>query len=345
MNIPGMNIPGMNNSGMNGFDRIGVIGGGAWGTALAALAAGNGDVLLWGRNANVVAGVKGRHSNSLYLPDIALPASLRATGNLADLAACDALLLAMPAQSLRDFAQRIGKQIGRDKPLLLTAKGIEIATGSLLGQVLAEELPEAPALVLSGPTFAAEVARGLPTAITLAGNDAELTAALAARLSRPTFRPYASDDPVGAQIGGAVKNVLAIACGIVLGRRLGDNARAALITRGLAEMTRLGLRLGGRMETLMGLSGLGDLVLTCSGAQSRNLSLGQALGEGADLVAYRAARRTVAEGEFTATALHGLCARLDIEMPICAAVHAILHQGADIDATIAGLLARPLKSE
>ncbi len=330
---------------MSVFNRIGVIGGGAWGTALAALAAEGGDAMLWARNADVVADVNGRHCNSLYLPDIALPANLRATADLADLAACDALLLAMPAQTLRAFARQIGERIGANKPLVLTAKGIEIASGALLGQVLVEELPEAPALILSGPTFAAEVARGLPTAATLAGGDAGLVAALAARLSRPTFRPYASDDPVGAQIGGAVKNVLAIACGIVLGRRLGDNARAALITRGLAEMTRLGLRLGGRSETLMGLSGLGDLVLTCSGAQSRNLSLGRALGEGADLADYRAGRRTVAEGEFTATALHGLCARLQLEMPICAAVHAILHQGADIDATIAALLSRPLKNE
>ncbi|MBX3453405.1 NAD(P)H-dependent glycerol-3-phosphate dehydrogenase [Ferrovibrio sp.] len=330
---------------MSVFNRIGVIGGGAWGTALAALAAEGGDAMLWARNADVVADVNGRHCNSLYLPDIALPTNLRATTDLADLAACDALLLAMPAQTLRAFARQIGERIGANKPLVLTAKGIEIASGALLGQVLVEELPEAPALILSGPTFAAEVARGLPTAATLAGGDAGLVAALAARLSRPTFRPYASDDPVGAQIGGAVKNVLAIACGIVLGRRLGDNARAALITRGLAEMTRLGLRLGGRSETLMGLSGLGDLVLTCSGAQSRNLSLGRALGEGVDLAAYRAGRRTVAEGEFTATALHGLCARLQLEMPICAAVHAILHQGADIDATIAALLSRPLKNE
>ncbi|WP_374631106.1 NAD(P)H-dependent glycerol-3-phosphate dehydrogenase [Ferrovibrio sp.] len=330
---------------MSVFNRIGVIGGGAWGTALAALAAEGGDAMLWARNADVVADVNGRHCNSLYLPDIALPANLRATADLADLAACDALLLAMPAQTLRAFARQIGERIGANKPLVLTAKGIEIASGALLGQVLVEELPEAQALILSGPTFAAEVARGLPTAATLAGGDAGLVAALAARLSRPTFRPYASDDPVGAQIGGAVKNVLAIACGIVLGRRLGDNARAALITRGLAEMTRLGLRLGGRSETLMGLSGLGDLVLTCSGAQSRNLSLGRALGEGVDLAAYRAGRRTVAEGEFTATALHGLCARLQLEMPICAAVHAILHQGADIDATIAALLSRPLKNE
>lgn len=330
---------------MSNFHRIGIIGGGAWGTALAALAAESGEALLWARNADVVADVNTAHRNNLYLPDIALPATLRATGNLADLAACDALLLAMPAQSLRDFARQIAAQIGDGKPLVLTAKGIEIASGALLGQVLAEELPQAPVLVLSGPTFAAEVARGLPAAVTLAGSDAALTAALAERLSRPTFRPYASDDPIGAQIGGAVKNVLAIACGIVLGRRLGDNARAALITRGLAEMTRLGLRLGGRMETLMGLSGLGDLVLTCSGAQSRNLSLGRALGEGVALETYRAGRRTVAEGEFTATALHGLCARLGIEMPISAAVHAILHQNADIDATIAGLLARPLKNE
>lgn len=325
--------------------RLGIIGGGAWGTALAALSAEQGDTLLWARNAEVVASVNQQNANPLYLPGIALPQSLRATADLAALKDCDALVLAVPAQTLRHFAREIWKQLPSHAPIIITAKGIEIDSGKLPGDILQEILPNRPLAILTGPTFAAEVARGLPTAATLACYDATLGAALVQRIGRPTFRPYLSDDVTGTQIGGAVKNVLAIACGIVVGRKLGDNARAALITRGLAEMTRLGLALGGRPETLMGLSGLGDLVLTCSGAQSRNLSLGIALGEGKNLNEIQAGRRSVAEGVFTAKALHHLCARLEIEMPIAAAVHAILHEGAAIDQTIAALLARPLKTE
>jgi len=325
--------------------RLGIIGGGAWGTALAALSAEQGDTLLWARNADVVASVNQQHANPLYLPGIALPQSLRATAELAALKDCDALVLAVPAQTLRHFAREIWTKLPSHAPIVITAKGIEIDSGKLPGDILQEILPNRPLAILTGPTFAAEVARGLPTAATLACTDATLGAALVQRLGRPTFRPYLSDDVTGAQIGGAVKNVLAIACGIVVGRKLGDNARAALITRGLAEMTRLGLKLGGRPETLMGLSGLGDLVLTCSGAQSRNLSLGTALGEGKSLAEIQAGRRSVAEGVFTAKALHHLCARLEIDMPIAAAVHAILHDNAAIDQTIAALLARPLKTE
>lgn len=327
------------------YRRIGVIGGGAWGTALAALAAAGGEALLCARNAEVLASIRATRTNPLYLPGITLPETLAVTGSLADLSACDALLLAMPAQTLREYLPRIRDEIGGRMPLVLTAKGIEIATGELLSQVVTDILPDAPLAVLSGPTFAREVAQGLPAAVTLAAADPALAAGLARRLSRPTFRPYASDDVIGAQIGGALKNVLAIACGVVMGRRLGDNARAALITRGLAEMVRLGTGLGGRAETLMGLSGLGDLVLTCSGLQSRNLSLGIALGEGMQMEAYLSGRRSVAEGMYTARAVHGLAARRGLDLPISAAVHAILYEGAAIDATIAGLLARPLKAE
>ncbi len=323
------------------LNSIGIVGAGAWGTALAALAAEHGPALLWARDADLATRIDAEKRNDAYLPGIALPAGLRATGDLGALLDCDALLLAMPAQHARHFAAVLGNR----RPLVLTCKGIEIETGKLLAEAVAEAAPGAPLAVLTGPTFAAEIAQGLPAAATLACEDATLAAALAERLSRPTFRLYTTDDMVGSQIGGAVKNVLAIACGIVLGRRLGDNARAALITRGLAEMTRLGLALGGRPETLMGLSGLGDLVLTCSGPQSRNLSLGIALGQGQTLDGFLAGKRSVAEGMFTARALHRLCARLGLEMPIAAAVHAILHQQAEIDATIAALLARPLKME
>jgi glycerol-3-phosphate dehydrogenase (NAD(P)+) len=228
--------------------RIGVIGGGAWGTALAALSASNdpgqGDTLLWARNAEVVDNINAQHRNTLYLPDVELPANLKATSDLAALKDCDALVLAVPAQTLRTFAQEIWKTLPGHAPLVIAAKGVEIGSGKLPGEVLHDVLPARPVAILTGPTFASEVARGLPAAATLACADATLGAALVQRLGRPTFRPYLSDDVTGAQIGGAVKNVLAIACGIVMGRKLGDNARAALITRGLAEMSRLGLSLG-----------------------------------------------------------------------------------------------------
>jgi glycerol-3-phosphate dehydrogenase (NAD(P)+) len=325
--------------------KMGVIGGGAWGTALAALSAEQGDTLLWARNAEVVGSINGSHSNPLYLPDVKLPAALKATGDLAALKDCNALVLAVPAQTLRSFADTIRAALPIAAPIVIAAKGIEISTGLLPAEVLAELLPGRQLAILSGPNFASEIARGLPAASTLACADAALGAALVQRLGRATFRPYLSDDVTGAQIGGAVKNVLAIACGIVIGRRLGDNARAALITRGLAEMTRLGLALGARRETLMGLSGLGDLVLTCSGTQSRNLSLGIALGEGQALETILSARRTVAEGVHTARAIEALALKHGVDMPICAAVDAVLHKAAGIDDMLAALLARPFKME
>ncbi|HYD30760.1 MAG TPA: NAD(P)H-dependent glycerol-3-phosphate dehydrogenase, partial [Azospirillaceae bacterium] len=228
---------------------------------------------------------------------------------------------------------------------VICAKGIEQGGFRLLSESVAEVLPQAVPAVLSGPTFAAEVARGLPTAVTLACADTELGARLVETLGSRFFRPYLSDDVVGAQVGGAVKNVLAIACGIVDGRRLGDNARAALVTRGLAEITRLALTLGARPETLGGLSGLGDLVLTCTSPQSRNMSLGLALGQGRHLADILAERHSVAEGVYTAGAVVGLAARMNVDMPICAAVDAILNAGADIGATVAGLLSRPFRIE
>ena len=327
------------------LNRIGVIGGGAWGTALAALSAEQGDTILWARNADVVRSINNTHSNPLYLPDVKLPTNLRATGELAGLKDCDALVLAVPAQTLRPFAEAIRTALPLAAPVVIAAKGIEISTGLLPSDVLGELLPGCSLAILSGPNFASEVARGLPSASTLACSDAAIGAALVQRLGRPTFRPYLSDDVTGAQIGGAVKNVLAIACGIVIGRKLGDNARAALITRGLAEMTRLGLALGAKRETLMGLSGLGDLVLTCSGTQSRNLSLGIALGAGQSLEQIMGARRTVAEGVHTAQAIEALAGKYGVDMPICAAVDAVLHKDAGIDAALAALLARPFTTE
>ena len=227
----------------------------------------------------------------------------------------------------------------------MCSKGIEQDSGKLMTQVLAEVLPDQPLAVLSGPTFASEVARGLPTAVTLAAEDPALGAVLVDALGSRAFRPYLSGDPVGAQAGGAVKNVIAIACGVVSGRALGDNARAALITRGLAEIMRLGRALGGHAETLMGLSGLGDLTLTCTSTQSRNTALGMALGEGQILDAFLSGRRSVAEGLFSAAAVTALAERHGIDMPIASGVDAILNQGAGIDETVESLLARPFRAE
>jgi len=329
------------------FHRIGIIGAGAWGTALAVTVARAGAaVRLWARESEVADSVNRRHENELFLPGIQLGDGIQATTALDELAqGADLLLVVVPAQHVRATLRSLGKSIIPGTPVVIATKGIEIATGALMGDVVEAALPGHPQAVLSGPTFAIEVARGLPTAVTLASRDPALGAALVRRLGTASFRPYLSDDPIGCETGGSVKNVLAIACGIVTGRGLGDNARAALITRGLAEMTRLAVAMGGRPETLMGLSGLGDLVLTCTAMQSRNCSLGAALGEGRTLDAVQAERRSVAEGVDTATAVAALARRLGVEMPIVAAVEAILHQGAAIDDEIRRLLARPFRAE
>jgi glycerol-3-phosphate dehydrogenase (NAD(P)+) len=331
---------------MTALQRIGVVGGGAWGTALAVTMRRAGrDTLLWAREAEVVEAINTRHENAVFLPGIALDPAIVATADLAAMAACDALLLVVPAQHLRAVATALAPALPPATPVVLCAKGIEEKTGALMSEVASASLPGAALAVLSGPTFAAEVARGLPTAVTLATADPAIGQTLIAALGTRSFRPYLSDDVVGAEIGGAVKNVLAIACGVIDGEKLGDNARAALITRGLAEMVRLARAKGGRAETLMGLSGLGDLTLTCTGLQSRNHSLGVALGEGRSLAEILGARRSIAEGVASAAAVDELAKRLGIEMPIVAAVAAILHRGAAIGATIDALLARPFRSE
>jgi glycerol-3-phosphate dehydrogenase (NAD(P)+) len=328
------------------MQTFGIIGGGAWGTALAQVLRRAGrDVVLWAREAEVVAGINGGGENVPFLPGVRLAAGIRATDDLGAAARADAVLLATPAQHLRELLARAAPLVAADTPLVLCTKGIEEKTGALMSEIAAAAAPRAPLAVLSGPTFAREVAQGLPTAVTLAATDATLGAKLIAALGSRTFRPYLSADPIGTQIGGAVKNVLAIACGVVTGKHFGDNARAALITRGLAEMVRLAVAKGGRPETLMGLSGLGDLTLTCTGLQSRNLSLGIALGEGQALDAILATRRSVAEGVTSSAACVALAKQLGIEMPIAQAVDAILHKGASIDREIEALLARPFKAE
>ena len=323
--------------------KLGVIGGGAWGTALAQVAASGGrETLLWAREPEVVEAVNRAHENSVFLPRIALHDSIRATSDFAELHACDAWLVVTPAQHMRSVLERAGQC---EKPLVLCAKGIEERSGELLHDVARQACPDAPVAVLSGPTFAHEVARGLPTAVTLAAEDRKLGERLRDRIAQATFRIYLSDDVAGAEIGGAVKNVLAIACGVVEGKGLGQNARAALIARGFAEMRRFGMALGARRETLAGLSGLGDLVLTCSSTSSRNYSLGLGIGQGRSAADLLADRRTVAEGAFTAPVLARLARERGIDMPIVDAVDALVAGRASVDEVLEALLSRPPRTE
>lgn len=328
--------------------QVGVIGAGAWGTALAqSLAADGTEVLLWAREPELVDEINTRHTNSLFLPSARLSDSVTATNALTDMAALPVLLVVVPAQHLaRVLADLPPAPAGTSRDLVLCAKGIEAGTGRLMGEVAAAAAPNAQLAVLSGPTFAHEVAAGLPTAVTLAcsGGQAQWDR-LAPVISRPALRPYYSDDVIGAEIGGSVKNVLAIACGVVDGLGLGQNARAALIARGFAEMLRFGLARGARAETLTGLCGMGDLVLTCSSTSSRNFSLGKALGEGLSAAEALAGKNSVAEGAHTAPVLADLARQGGIAMPIVDAVCKLLAGEAPARAVVAELLARPLKPE
>ncbi|MDP6428565.1 MAG: NAD(P)H-dependent glycerol-3-phosphate dehydrogenase [Rhodospirillales bacterium] len=328
------------------MSKIGIVGAGAWGTALAAamIRAGN-EVTIQAHEAEVADAINKRHENEMFFAGVALDPAIRATAKLAEAIDAEAVLLAAPAQHMRAVTEAAAPDWRRGVPAVICAKGIEQGSCALMSEVVAETVPGVPIAVLSGPTFAAEVAADKPTAVTLACNDELIGKVLMETLSSRHFRIYRTRDVIGAQMGGAVKNVLAIACGIVEGRKLGDNTRAALVTRGLAEITRLGAAKGARPETLAGLSGLGDLSLTCNAMQSRNFSLGVALGEGISLEEVLGQRNSVAEGVFTASSVTDLARRLDIEAPICVAVDGVLNHFADIDATIAGLLSRPLKEE
>jgi glycerol-3-phosphate dehydrogenase (NAD(P)+) len=300
------------------------------------------EVLLWALEPELVEEINERRTNSLYLPSATLAPSIRATADLAEAAGCDMLLLVTPAQHL---GATLAQMPAFPRDLVLCAKGIEAQTGRTMHEVAADAAPDSEIAVLSGPTFAHEVAAGLPTAVTLAcgGGDRQWQR-LAPAIARPRFRPYYSDDLVGAEVGGAVKNVLAIACGVVEGLGLGQNARAALIARGYAEMQRFGEALGAQRATLAGLCGLGDLVLTCSSTSSRNFSLGKALGQGEDPRALMSDRRTVAEGAHTAPVLIELARRHGVAMPIAEAVGRLL-EGTPAQAVASDLLARPLTVE
>jgi glycerol-3-phosphate dehydrogenase (NAD(P)+) len=325
------------------LQTIGIVGAGAWGTALAQAAARAGrEVVLWARDPELVRALRERRVNPRYLTDIALEPAIGASSDLAELAAADVLLLTVPAQVVRALVRQLP---AGDAPLVIAAKGFETATGQRLSEVVADERPGGRIAVLSGPNFAREVAAGLPAATTLGCADAELGESLAAALSGPSLRVYWTDDVTGVEVGGAVKNVLAIAAGIVAGRGLGENARAALITRGLAELARLGEAEGARRATLMGLSGLGDLVLTAASLTSRNMAFGHAIGRGVNPATLRRHPGALVEGVFTAAAVMRRAGERAVELPICAAVDAILAGRLDIEAALAGLMSRPLKHE
>lgn len=328
------------------LQTVGIVGAGAWGTALGLSARRAGrDVMIWAYEPETVAEINERHRNALYLPGVELDRAIKATAKLSDVAACDLLLMVTPAQELRAIASELAPHVRPGQSVIVGAKGIEQGTAALLSQVIGEVLPRAEPGVLSGPSFAAEIARGLPAALTLATPREAQGRALAHALSHPSFRCYWSDDVTGAEIGGALKNVYAIASGIVVGKKFGESAQAALVTRGFAEMVRFGAALGARRETLTGLSGLGDLILTCGSSQSRNMSLGVALGEGGSLGDILKARYSVTEGVYTASAVMEMAAARGLDMPIASAVQAVISGRATVDEAIGALLARPLRAE
>ncbi len=325
---------------MAAFQSVAVIGAGAWGTALAMVAARAGrNVTLWARNAEHAARISSSRENP-RLPGVPLSPDIVVTNELALAARADMLLIATPAQHLRGVVNTLAAHLTKPVPLIACAKGIEHGTHKFMTDVIAEAAPHAMPAILSGPSFADDVAQGLPTAVTLAACDEQLASALVQALGSPTFRPYHSTDVRGVEIGGAAKNVLAIAVGIAVGRKLGASAQAALTTRGFAELARFGRALGARSETLGGLSGLGDLILSCSSLQSRNYTLGLSLGRGDGPPAGK-----LAEGEYTAPVLVELAASRNIEMPVSQAVVSILNGSSTIDTAISGLLTRPFKAE
>jgi glycerol-3-phosphate dehydrogenase (NAD(P)+) len=328
------------------LSKAGIIGAGAWGTALAQVCARAGlTVMLWAREPEVAQDIGANRENSRFLPGIRLDDAIDVTTEISDLSPWDIVLAVPPAQHMRATLRAFAPHARHGLPVLLCSKGIEQGSLKLMTEVLAETIPQAQAAVLSGPSFAGEVARGLPTAVTLACPETGCAEDLAEAIATPTFRPYFATDMIGAEAGGAVKNVLAIACGIVEGRGLGRSAHAALITRGFAELTRLAVALGGEAETVAGLCGLGDLVLTCSSPQSRNMSVGLALGGGQTLEEALAGKLSVAEGVASAPAVRELARKLGVETPICEAVAAILAGEAGVDDAIRGLLSRPLREE
>lgn len=338
------------------YKRVAVLGAGGWGTALAAVArAAGADVMLWGRDAEIVRAISETASNPRYLKDIDLPAGIRTTTDLGEaVSSADVVILVVPSGAIRQVCRDIAGSLAPHVPVAICAKGIEGGTGLLMTQVARDELGPRPVGVISGPTFAREVALGFPTAATVSFefeyadrlNPADSPAArLSVSMTTQSFRTYLSDDVIGVEIGGAMKNVIAIACGMMTGAGFAENTRAALITRGLDEMKQMAEALGGRRETVTGLAGVGDLTLTCSSPTSRNMSLGIQLGEGRTRDACFDGRPVVVEGEKNSITVTDLARRLNLQLPICEAVRAILHDGADLDQTFASLWAAPLEAE
>ena len=326
------------------FSHIAVLGAGAWGTALAMAAQRAGrSVTLWVREDDVLADIRAGKENR-FLPGVAMPEDLGVTGNLAEAARADALLLAVPAQVLHGFAETLKPHLAKDRPVVICAKGIERDSGKLVTEVAAETLPGTALAILSGPSFARDVARGLPTAVTIAARNG-LAVELQESLGSASFRPYASDDMAGVALGGAAKNVYAIACGVVEGMGLGENARAALLARSFAELARLGESLGAKRETLMGLSGLGDLVLTATSPSSRNFSFGTELGKGRAVAELCAPERPLAEGVTTAPALAARARIAGVEMPIAEAMADLLSGALSLGEAMMRLMSRKLTTE
>jgi glycerol-3-phosphate dehydrogenase (NAD(P)+) len=325
------------------LDRVAVIGGGAWGTALAQAAANAGrSVQLVVRDVAQADEMNQQHTNSRYLADQRLHEAIHAA---TDAAAADFVILAVPAQASRAALGALDADALVGRPVVLSAKGLETGTLQRQSEILQDMVPGAIPYVLSGPSFAVDVAAGRPTAVTLAGDDAEHTSALASALAGPTFRPYAADDRIGVEIAGALKNVYALACGAVEGAQLGASARSALIARAYAEMARMVSAMGGSAHTLTGLAGLGDLTLTCTSVQSRNYQFGMALGRGQSVEAIMAGGAKLAEGVATTPVADALARSLQVDAPLIAAVHAVLSGRADIATIVAGLMTRPLKRE
>lgn len=329
-------------------NKIAVIGAGSWGTALAHVLANEGkDVTLWARSPKVVATIEATQENDVYLPGVRLNQNIKVTESLTKAANADAILLVTPAQHVRKTLEALKADLGAGKPLIICSKGIELETGLLMTQIAQMTIPKVTVAVFTGPTFAKEVARGSPSALTLALEDKEQGERMAEMISTRTLRPYLSDDPIAAQIGGAVKNVMAIACGAVMGAGLGESSRAALVTRGLAEMGRLAYAMGAKKETLMGMCGIGDLLLTCTSEQSRNFSFGLQIGQGEDPQEVLKERngRAVTEGFYTSKALMTLAQKNAVEMPICESVHSYLNEELPIKEAIEKMLNRPIGKE
>lgn len=323
---------------------IGVIGAGAWGTALAqAFSNGGRDVTIWGRETDVVEAINNKNENTVFLPDIPLSKTLKATSDINEAAQADIILLVTPAQHIRTTLETIKDAFSNGKPLVICSKGIELDSGMLLSDIAQKTLPEAEIAVLTGPTFASEIAKGLPGAVTIGVKSKETGTLLQDVLGLKNFRPYVTEDIIGTQLGGAIKNVIAIACGIVHGRQLGESARAALLTRGVAEIARLGVAMGAKKQTLLGMCGIGDLMLTASSMQSRNFSLGAALGEGKTMEEILSTRNAVTEGVHTAKATLRLAKKYAVDMPITEAVYRCLHENLPVDDAIEEMLNRPFK--